>query len=141
MTSILSLVRRSTVPIIWKARTPPGPARSAGDGGPDWDRIQGELPIQQQTLDRFNELSGATIQSQPVMVSGGTALSSVANRLSMELTSTEDPKVWMKLGWLFDRVVRALGGQAKADMLPKTPGLIAALAVASAKFEGIPPQA
>lgn len=106
-----------------------------------WDRIQRELPIQQQTLDRFNELSGAKIQSQPVMVSGGTALSSVANRLSMELTSTEDPKVWMKLGWLFDRVVRALGGQAKADMLPKTPGLIAALAVASAKFEGIAPQA
>lgn len=105
-----------------------------------WDRIQRELPIQHQTLDRFNELSGVTIPTQPVVVSGGTALSSVANRLSMELTTTEDPKVWMKLGWLFDRVVRALGGQATADLLPKTPGLIAAMGAQPAKCQGVAPQ-
>ena len=44
------------------------------------------------------------------------------------LPVTDDPKVWDKLAWLFDRVVKSLGGQATAVMLPKSAGLVAALA-------------
>ena len=42
--------------------------------------------------------------------------------------ATDDPSVWEKLAWLFDRVVRSLGGQTTADILPKSAGLQAALA-------------
>ncbi|TPG15358.1 hypothetical protein [Sphingomonas oligophenolica] len=94
-----------------------------------WDRVQAENPIAQQTLDRFNELSGMKIPAEPARVSGGTALASVANRLSAELTSIEDPAAWEKLAWLFDRVVRSLGGRAVANDLPKSARLKAALGV------------
>lgn len=93
-----------------------------------WDRIQAEHPIQRETLDRFNELSGMTTPVEPVQVPGATALASVANRLSNELMATDDPKVWEKLSWLFDRVVKSSGGHATSDILPKSAGLQAALA-------------
>lgn len=98
-----------------------------------WDRIQAEHPIQKKTLDRFNELSGMTIPVEPVLVPGGMALASVAKRLSNELTATDDLKAWEKLAWLFDRVVKSLGGQTTADMLPKSGDLQAALAQAQIK--------
>lgn len=97
-----------------------------------WDRIQAEVPIQQATLDRFNELSGTTIPAQPVRIPGVMALSSVATRLSSELIATDNLRAWEKLAWLFNRVVRELGGDATADMLPKSEGLWAALEKAQA---------
>jgi hypothetical protein len=92
-----------------------------------WDRIQAQSPIQPHVLERFEALSGMTIPVEPVLVSGGTALASIANRLSAELTTTDDPRAWRKLAWLFDRVVRGLGGRTIAGDLPKSSGLIAAL--------------
>jgi hypothetical protein len=93
-----------------------------------WDRIQTDHPIRRETIDGFNELTGATFPHAEQKVSGGFALSSVANRLSLELTTTDIPAVWTKLSWLFDRVVSSLGGRTTADMLPKSPQLMAALA-------------
>lgn len=98
-----------------------------------WDRIQAEHPIQTKTLDRFNELSGMTIPFEPAQVLGTAALGNVANRLSNELISTNDPRVWEKLAWLFDRVVVSFGGHTTADILPKSAGLQAAIAQAQAK--------
>ncbi|WP_447752113.1 hypothetical protein [Sphingopyxis fribergensis] len=91
-----------------------------------WDRIQAEHPVQQEVMDQFNELTGATIPNAEEKLSGGFVLSSVANRLSLELTTTAVPAVWTKLSWLFSRVVGSLGGQVTADMLPKSPKLSAA---------------
>lgn len=85
-----------------------------------WDRVQADNPVTQETLDRFSELSGMTMPAQSARVSGGTALASVANRLSAELSSTEDPAAWEKLAWLFNRVVRSLGGRATANDLPRS---------------------
>jgi hypothetical protein len=99
-----------------------------------WDRIQAELPIQKETLDRFNELSGMSIPIEPAPISGVAALASVATRLSRELEATGDPVVWKKLAWLFDRVVRSLGGQATAAMLPKSARLREALDEAIAEI-------
>jgi hypothetical protein len=45
-----------------------------------------------------------------------------------ELEATHDPAVWKKLAWLFDRVVKSLGGEVTADLLPKSTSLLAALA-------------
>jgi hypothetical protein len=91
-----------------------------------WDRIHAQFPIQPNVLERFEVLSGMTIPVEPVLVSGDTALASIANRLSAELTTTDDPGVWRKLAWLFDRVVRGLGGRTIAGDLRKSSGLIAA---------------
>lgn len=100
-----------------------------------WDRIQTEFPIQGSTLARFNELSGLTIPFEPVRVPGVVALASVANRLSNELMVADDPSVWVKLAWLFDRVVGAIGGSTTADILPKSAGLRAAIEQAKAKAD------
>jgi hypothetical protein len=96
-----------------------------------WDRVQGSHPPQQDVIDKFNALSGITVPATPVIVSGGTALGSVAHRLSLELMDTGDPKTWAKLSWLFDRVVQALGGMATANDLTKSATLLAALAGAA----------
>jgi hypothetical protein len=93
-----------------------------------WDRIQTEHPVRRETIESFNELSGTSLPHAEQKVSGGLALSSVANRLSRELTTTSVPAVWIKLSWLFDRVVGSLGGQTTAQMLPKSPELVAAFA-------------
>lgn len=92
-----------------------------------WDRIQAQSPIQTRVLERFEVLSGMTIPVEPVLVSGDTALASIANRLSAELMTTDDPRAWRKLAWLFDRVVCGLGDRTIAGDLPKSSGLIAAL--------------
>jgi hypothetical protein len=70
-----------------------------------------------------------TIPVLPVLVSGGTALASIAHRLSTELTTTDDPRVWRKLAWLFDRAVHGLGGRTIAGDLRKSTDLIVALEV------------
>ncbi|MBL0914988.1 MAG: hypothetical protein IBJ13_05575 [Sphingopyxis sp.] len=93
-----------------------------------WERVQNGSPVQQETVDRFNELAGTTIPFEPVQLPGVVALANIAQRLNNELMTTDDPKVWDKLAWLFDRVVKSLGGQATAVMLPKSAGLVAALA-------------
>lgn len=98
-----------------------------------WDRVQAEQPIQTDALERFNQLSGMSIPIEPIAISGAVALATVATRLSSELEATDDPEVWKKLAWLFDRVVKSLGGKATADLLPKSTSLLAALATEKAE--------
>lgn len=93
-----------------------------------WDRVQRDHPVQQSTLDAFEEMAGITLPKAEASVSGLVALRGIATRLSAVLTTTSKPEVWKKLAWVFDRIMPRIGSEITSELLPKSEALKEALA-------------
>lgn len=86
-----------------------------------FEHVQQSNPVQDSTLEAFNELHGTSITKSPVKISGHTALYSILERLRLKLKASPSQYEWEKNAWLFDRIATRLKTTFSATDFPIEP--------------------